>query len=61
MKKENDLRQTYLQICAPTNLQCESLWQEIITSTKQYGKVEMRNITTNTYATFLQCEILKAE
>ena len=52
MKKENDPRQTYLQICAPTNLQCESLWQEIITSIKQYGKVEIKNITKNIYAAF---------
>ena len=48
--KQNDPRQTYLDISAPTNLQYASLWQEIITATKQYGKMEIKNIMKNTYA-----------
>ena len=50
--KQNDPRQTYLDIFAPENLQKESLWQEIITSIKQYGKAEIKNITKNIYAAF---------
>ena len=50
--KQNDPRQTYLHISAATNLQYESLWQEIIMSIKQYGKMEIKNIMKNTYAAF---------
>ena len=42
-----------MHICVPTNLQYVSLWQEIITSIKQYGKTEIKNIMKNTYADFL--------
>ena len=42
--KQNDPKQTYLHISAPTNLQYESLWQEILTSIKQYGKTEIKSI-----------------
>ena len=48
--KYNDPRQTYLHISAPANLQKESPWQEIITSIKQHGKTEIKNIIKNTYA-----------
>ena len=51
--KQNDPRQTYLHISPPTNLQYASLWQEIITSIKQYGIMEIKNIMKNTYAAFL--------
>ena len=44
---------TYLHISVATNLQYASLWQEIITSIKQYGKTEIKNIMKNTYAAFL--------
>ena len=54
--KQNDPRQTYLHISAPTYLQFKSLWQEITTSVKLYGKT---NIMKNKYAVFLQYEILK--
>ena len=56
--KQNDPRQTYLNISAPANLQKESLWEEIITSIKQYGKTEIKNIMKNTYTAFLRYEIL---
>ena len=42
--KQNDPRQAYLYISAPTNLQKDSLWQEILTFIKQYEKTEIRNI-----------------
>ena len=42
--KQNDPKQTDLHISAPTNLQYESLWQEILTSIKQYGKTEIKSI-----------------
>ena len=42
--KQNDSRQAYLYISAPTNLQKDSLWQEILTFIKQYEKTEIRNI-----------------
>ena len=42
--KQNDPKQTYLHISAPTNLQYHSLWQEILTSIKQYGKKEIKSI-----------------
>ena len=42
-----------MHISVPTNLQYASLWQEIITSIKQYGKTEIKNIMKNTYAAFL--------
>ena len=58
-RNKNDPRQTYLHISAPTNLQKESQWQEITTSTKQYEKTEIKDITKNTYAAFLRYEILK--
>ena len=56
--KQNDQRQTYLHISAPTNLQKESLWQEMVTILKCYGKTEIKNITRNTYTAFLLYEIL---
>ena len=58
--KQNDPRQTYLDISAPTNLQYASLWQEIITSIKQYGKTEINNIMKNTYAAFLSAITYKS-
>ena len=54
--KQNDPRQTYLHISAPTNLLYESLWQEIITSIKQYGKTEIKHKMKNTYAAFLKAQ-----
>ena len=51
--KQNDPRQTDLHISAPINLQYASLLQEIITSIKQYGKTEIKNIIKNTYVAFL--------
>ena len=42
-----------MHISAPTNLQYASLWPEIITSIKQYGKTEIKKIMENTYAAFL--------
>ena len=51
--KQNDPRQEHLHINAPTNLQYASLWQEIITSIKQYGKTKIKNIMKNTCAAFL--------
>ena len=59
--KQNVPRQTYLHISAPTNLQSASLWQEILTSIKQHGKTEIKNIMKNTCATLLRYEILKAQ
>ena len=59
-KIQNDPRQIYLQISASTNLQYESLWQEIITSIKQYGKREIKNIMKNTYAYFFTIWNLKS-
>ena len=59
--KQNVPRQTYLHISAPTNLQSASLWQEILTSIKQHGKTEIKNIIKNTCATLLRYEILKAQ
>ena len=53
-RNQNYPRQTYLHISAPTNLQKESLLQEIITSIKQYGKTEKKNIMKNTFAAFLR-------
>ena len=32
-----------------------------MTSIKQYGKMEIKNVMKNTYAAFLQYEILKAQ
>ena len=52
--KQNDPRRTYLHISAPTNLQHDSLWQEIITSIKQYRKTEIKDIMKTTYAAFLK-------
>ena len=57
--KQNDPRQTYLHISAATNLQYESLWQEIIMSIKQYGKMEIKNIMKNTYVAFFTIWNLK--
>ena len=51
--KQNDPRQIYLHISTPSNLQEESLWHDIITSIKQYGKMEIKNIMKNTHAAFL--------
>ena len=59
--KQNDPRQTCLNISATKNLQCESLWQEIIMSIKQYGKTEIKNIMKNTYTAFLRYEILNTQ
>ena len=59
--KQNDPRQTYLHISAPTNLQFESLWQEILTSMKHYGKTEIKNIMKNTYVALLLYEIFKVQ
>ena len=58
--KQNDPRQTSLHISAPTNLQKESLWQEILTCKKQYGKTEIKSVMKNIYAAFLRYEVLKA-
>ena len=58
-EKQNDPRPTY--ISPPTNLQYESLWQEIVMSIKQYRKTEIKNIIKNIYTAFLWYEILKAQ
>ena len=50
-----------MHISAPTNLQKESLSQEIITFIKQYGKTGIKNIMKNTYATFFTIWNLKSE
>ena len=50
--KQNDPRQVYLHISTPSNLQEESLWHDIMTSIKQYGKMKITNIMKNTYAAF---------
>ena len=42
-----------MHISAPANLQYASVWQEIITSIKQSGKTEIKNIMKNIYAAFL--------
>ena len=59
--KQHCLRQTCLYISAHTNLQYESLWQEIIMSIKQYGKTEIKNVIKNLYAAFLWYRIFKAQ
>ena len=53
--------QIYLHTIAPINLQYGALCHEIITSIKQYGKTELKNIIKNTYAAFLRYEILKTQ
>ena len=46
-------KQTCKNISAPTNFKYGSLWQEIVTSIKQYGKTEIKNTMKNIYAAFL--------
>ena len=58
--KQNNPRQTYFHVSAPTNLQKESLWQEIIASIKQYWKTEIKNIIKNAYADFFTIWNLKS-
>ena len=48
-----------MHISAPKNLQYESLWQEITTS-KQNGKTEVKNIMKNTYGAFFTTWNLKS-
>ena len=59
--RENNSFILYFYTFATTNFQKASLWQKIITSIKQYGKTEIKNIMKNTYAAFLLYEISKAQ
>ena len=43
------------------SLQYVSVWQEKITSIKQYGQTKIKNIVKNTYAAFLSAITYKCE